>query len=473
MIKFKNASATPNLIVDGGGSGSHTTLQAAIDALGSTTDISDFTKKGWIHVKKGVYALGATGITIPTGVNGIKITTDGYDAVSFTYSGSGYAFDCGTGSDDRRFLDLSDIQITATSAAAGCMRLRRVIDSSFRNIRFSGATTGVGLLLDGTSHFTGNNYFYFMNPNNNLVGMRLTGDLTGAAPSNANFFFGCDINGSLIANAIGIDMIDGHGNDFFGCDVSNCVKGINFDGSHALKNSVHGGYSEANTTSIVFASGSDSNMVVGHANVSSNTTWYTDAGTNNTIITRDATKLVSPNIDRKRLLQPTGSIATTFDYAQVAGTDTAANTSARPYGYSVGLFKDELMTTITFYSGTTAGASLANQWFFICDSTGLVLAKTADDTSTAWGANSAKTLTITGGPYRIPSTGLYYLGYMVKATTVPSYIGMPYGRDAASSIQPLRSFVDNVNTALTNPASCPSSVTLSAKTGSFMLGYVS
>jgi hypothetical protein len=50
-----------------------------------------------------------------------------------------------------------------------------------------------------------------------------------------------------------------------------------------------------------------------------------------------------------------------------------------------------------------------------------VLAKTADDTTTAWNLNTTKTLAISGG--YTPTTDLpVYLGIMVAATTVPTLV---------------------------------------------------
>src|SRR4051812_3187548 len=53
-----------------------------------------------------------------------------------------------------------------------------------------------------------------------------------------------------------------------------------------------------------------------------------------------------------------------------------------------------VVTSITFVSGTTAGATLTHQWFALANSSLKIVAATSDDTSTAWGASTAKTLSI-------------------------------------------------------------------------------
>jgi len=57
-----------------------------------------------------------------------------------------------------------------------------------------------------------------------------------------------------------------------------------------------------------------------------------------------------------------------------------------------------LINNITFVSGATAAGTPLNQWFALYDGSTLKkLAVTADDTTTAWAANAAKTLAISGG----------------------------------------------------------------------------
>jgi hypothetical protein len=65
-----------------------------------------------------------------------------------------------------------------------------------------------------------------------------------------------------------------------------------------------------------------------------------------------------------------------------------------------------VVNSITFLSGTTALSAGTNQWFALADSSYLTLAKSADDTSTAWGSNTLKTLNMSSpASYTIPNPG--------------------------------------------------------------------
>lgn len=80
-------------------------------------------------------------------------------------------------------------------------------------------------------------------------------------------------------------------------------------------------------------------------------------------------------------------------------------------------------TSLTYISGATAANTPTNWWFVLCDKNRVVLAVTADQTSTAWAANTAMTKAF-GTPYTTPEyPDLYYVGIMVKATTPPSLRG--------------------------------------------------
>lgn len=80
------------------------------------------------------------------------------------------------------------------------------------------------------------------------------------------------------------------------------------------------------------------------------------------------------------------------------------------------------LTNITFVSGTTAVVTPANQWFALYNTSLALLRQTANDTTTAWAANTVKTLALTS-TYTITVPGLYYVGVMVDAATVPSLVG--------------------------------------------------
>lgn len=82
----------------------------------------------------------------------------------------------------------------------------------------------------------------------------------------------------------------------------------------------------------------------------------------------------------------------------------------------------ELITSITFKSGATAAGTPTNYWFALYSAAGALLAQTADQTSTAWAANTVKTLDLATAQ-RVAAAGVCYAAIMVKATTAPTLLG--------------------------------------------------
>jgi hypothetical protein len=84
----------------------------------------------------------------------------------------------------------------------------------------------------------------------------------------------------------------------------------------------------------------------------------------------------------------------------------------------------DIITNISVRSGATAANTPTNYWFALYDdsATPALLAQTADQTSTAWAANTTKTLAL-ATVQTIPRTGIYWVGIMVTATTPPTLLG--------------------------------------------------
>jgi hypothetical protein len=117
------------------------------------------------------------------------------------------------------------------------------------------------------------------------------------------------------------------------------------------------------------------------------------------------------------------------------------------------------LTTASFQSGTTAGVALTNQWFALYSPSAALLGQTTNDTSTAWAANTLKTLTFTS-PITTTVSGLHYLAIGVTAGTVPSYMGIS-GNALVNTIPPILSSVTDAALTDTAPATAtfPGTVT--------------
>lgn len=109
---------------------------------------------------------------------------------------------------------------------------------------------------------------------------------------------------------------------------------------------------------------------------------------------------------------------------QECGGNLAALTTAVMTSVALFLEKGDTVTNLTFVSATTAAGTPTNWWFALYDtaSTPALIGQTADQTTTAWAANTAKTVAL-ATPYKVAATGIYYAAICVVATTVPTLAG--------------------------------------------------
>lgn len=170
-----------------------------------------------------------------------------------------------------------------------------------------------------------------------------------------------------------------------------------------------------------------------------------------------------------RMWKPTAALRDNFP-RMLAGTAEATLTSGTLFVF-VGpyLFAGDTVTNIVMKSGTTAGAALTNQWFALLDQSLNVLAKTVDDTSTAWGSFALKTLTITGN--YVPAADVQtYFAVLVAAGTTPSLRGASLGSSLANLAPVL---MGTSTTGLTTPASLSGTpIALTQAGSSAPYGYV-
>jgi hypothetical protein len=132
--------------------------------------------------------------------------------------------------------------------------------------------------------------------------------------------------------------------------------------------------------------------------------------------------------------------------------DITALTSGTLY-LSGGLIvpKGMKLSSLTFFSGTTALATGTNQWFcLVRHSDATVVAVTSDDTSTAWAANTAKTLTFASAWTPDDDTPVW-AGVMVAATTPPSMLGLDHNAVNAVIKDITPKLGATANTGLTTP----------------------
>ncbi|MGW3847182.1 hypothetical protein [Streptomyces fagopyri] len=115
----------------------------------------------------------------------------------------------------------------------------------------------------------------------------------------------------------------------------------------------------------------------------------------------------------------------TFHRANLPRTgldDVAAAASGVMCSVALYLQDGDLISNLTFISAGTAGGTLTNQIAALYNGAGALLAQSADATSGAWAADTAKTFALATAQ-RITKSGIYYAALSVAASTVPTLVG--------------------------------------------------
>lgn len=160
----------------------------------------------------------------------------------------------------------------------------------------------------------------------------------------------------------------------------------------------------------------------------------------------------------------TGCKAETFPRKLIPEVNVALLSTGRLSLEAIAIRAGELLTSISFWSATTAAGTPTNQIFGLYDNTLALLRSTNNDTTTAWGANTRKTLNLTS-TFTTTYSGLYYLGIMVTATTVPTIKGYtaPTGGQIRAAAPILGgTSTTGLTTSLPNPAAAITGTTTSA-----------
>jgi len=184
-------------------------------------------------------------------------------------------------------------------------------------------------------------------------------------------------------------------------------------------------------------------------------TWSPEGGWKNT------TNSLTPQLNNRYVL--TGALYETFSRNLCYEVNTAVLSSGRLSLQSIWLPVNTVISSISFWSATTAGATLTNQLFGLYDINLNLLRSSTNDTSTAWAANARKTLSLTS-TFTTTYSGLYYLGIMVAATTVPTLKGNTAktgGQLSAGAPTMGGTSTTGLTTALPATAAAPGTVTTS------------
>lgn len=153
----------------------------------------------------------------------------------------------------------------------------------------------------------------------------------------------------------------------------------------------------------------------------------------------------------------------TFDRNLCYEVNTSLLSTGRLSLQAIWLPSGTVVSSISFWSATTAANTPTNQLFGLFDSSRNLLRSSVNDTTTAWAANSLKTLALTA-TFTTTYSGIHYLGLMVTATTVPTIKGntaKTNGALNAASPSMGGTSTTGLTTALPATAAAPATVTTS------------
>ena len=103
-------------------------------------------------------------------------------------------------------------------------------------------------------------------------------------------------------------------------------------------------------------------------------------------------------------------------------TDSAIAATGVMLSVAVPMSIGDIVTSITFKSGATAAGTPLNWFFALYDPDLALMAQTADQTTTAWAANTAKTVALASAQH-CTVEGVYYASIAMVATTIVTVLG--------------------------------------------------
>ena len=169
----------------------------------------------------------------------------------------------------------------------------------------------------------------------------------------------------------------------------------------------------------------------------------------------------TPTLNNRYVLS--GALYETFDRNLCDEVNTSLLSTGRLSLAAIYIPSGTVVSSISFWSGTTAASVPTNQLFGLFDSSLNLLRSSTNDTTTAWEANSKKTLALTS-TFTTTYSGIHYLGLMVTATTVPTIKGNTAKTNGAlNAAAPSMggTSTTGLTTALPATAAAPATVTTS------------
>jgi hypothetical protein len=160
-------------------------------------------------------------------------------------------------------------------------------------------------------------------------------------------------------------------------------------------------------------------------------------------------------IDPDFLMDGSAYLAQNFSRLRITSDLVAGLVTQIMTSVAIPLQAGDKVTNLSFLSGATAAGTPTNWWFALYDNsaTPALLFQSADQLTAAWAADTVKTLALSTA-VTIVVPGVYYAAIMVKATTVPTLVGVTIGRAAAAGavLSGQKVLAQNSGAALTTTA---------------------
>jgi hypothetical protein len=169
---------------------------------------------------------------------------------------------------------------------------------------------------------------------------------------------------------------------------------------------------------------------------------------------------------------PTGATAETFP-RRLAPNASSAPVSGTVSLTAIGLPTGLVINNITMFTNTTAKTGGSHGWYVLLDSGRVVRAVTADqtDAATVWGVASTP-YTLATNVFTTTYTGLYYIGVMVVATQMPTFIAAAAPATGINAAAPFLAATSS--TGQTTPPATSTTLAALAGGGGFQFyGYTS
>jgi hypothetical protein len=130
------------------------------------------------------------------------------------------------------------------------------------------------------------------------------------------------------------------------------------------------------------------------------------------------------------------TIRETFPRWGLGTAGVISQTTGVMYAVAIVLYEGDVISKICFPCAGAANTP-TNWWYALYDTQAVpaLLRQTADQLTAAIAVGSPDVAL--SSPYTVPKTGVYYIAYMVKATTVPTRWGLATGMAGTSMLSPL------------------------------------